>query len=204
MSNPGVITLAETMLATRKNFRVEDNLAESIHFHYRDIRIDLTIRELEQIAKICDYTIHDLVKVENFDLSLYDANFLIKHAADFIDLVKIEEVVVPVSDLYVISEGALGCPRYKKFSNRISQRILAISEKKSMPVIFNDQKILLTGESAVALQYIKNPSAEMRINRFVFDNRLHSLPSHPVLNAIFIWNKKKIKKCLWKLAGKIF
>ena len=204
MSNPGVITLAETVLGTGKNFRVEDNLAESIHFHYRDIRIDLTIRELEQIAKICDYSISDLVKVDNFELDEYDDTFLINHSSKFIDLNCIREEYVPVQNLCFEKKIAVCVPVYKKLSQKSAAKLS--SEKKcfGMPVVFNEGSVLFSGTAQVAAEYLKNPAGMVKVHRFVFENGKYSERKHPVFAHFFKWNKQRLKRTLWAMAERIF
>ena len=96
MSNPGVITLTEKEISASKSFRVEDNLGESIHFHYNDIRIDLTIKELLYIASVCDETIYELVSAENFNLDNFDGDFLNKYSQCLMDLENVTEDQVAV------------------------------------------------------------------------------------------------------------
>lgn len=204
MSNPGVITLAETVLGTGKNFRVEDNLAESIHFHYRDIRIDLTIRELEQIAEICDFSIKDLVKVDNFDLDKYNSEFLINHSAKFIELDCIKEELISIQNLY-FTEKVFGCiPVYKKFSKRMAVKQSSNRSDFEMPVVFNNGMVLFSGVTQLAKEYLKNPMGVVRVQRFIFENEKYSAPKHPIIAYIFKWNKRRLKKLLWALAEKIF
>lgn len=75
MSNPGVLTLTSKQISHRRHFRVEDNLGESIHFHYNDIRIDLTIKELLQISRECDRAIYDLIPEKSFRIEDYEGIF---------------------------------------------------------------------------------------------------------------------------------
>lgn len=49
MSNPGVVTLTKTS-ACWQELKIEDNLGEAIHIHFGQFRIDLTVKEFEELA----------------------------------------------------------------------------------------------------------------------------------------------------------
>ena len=50
MSNPGVILLARTKTECG-DFIIEDNLGEAVHLHLGNIRVDMTIDDLNQLAQ---------------------------------------------------------------------------------------------------------------------------------------------------------
>ena len=51
MSNPSVITLVNVRLPdSSKSLRIEDNLGESIHIHFGDLRLDLSVSEFKQLS----------------------------------------------------------------------------------------------------------------------------------------------------------
>ncbi len=60
MSNPGVIILAETRTRRGESFRIEDNIGESIHIHYKNIRMDFTVRDFLSLARGCSDSLQKL------------------------------------------------------------------------------------------------------------------------------------------------
>lgn len=70
MINPGVVTLASlnnfAYVDFPYRFCIEDNIGESIHIHYKDIRLDLTIQEFRELAEKMTYCIDELIKVDGF------------------------------------------------------------------------------------------------------------------------------------------
>ena len=75
MSNPAVIKLQSTKIGNRKVW-LDDNFGESIHVHIDDIRIDLTVREFEQMYEDLCATLNRMVEVENFDAKRMDPAFI--------------------------------------------------------------------------------------------------------------------------------
>lgn len=79
MSNPSVITLAETK--TRKGrFIVEDNLGESIHLHLGDIRCDLSIEELDALSESVKIALENYLDVKGFCVDSFSKEFLFQLA----------------------------------------------------------------------------------------------------------------------------
>lgn len=98
MINPGVITLA-SLNDGKKNilpyrFCIEDNIGEAIHIHFKDIRLDLTVKQFLSIASQCYDIINDLVSVENFDAHSFDPVNLMEISGSLCSLsgVEIKEV----------------------------------------------------------------------------------------------------------------
>lgn len=76
MSNPGVLTLSNKEISPTKSFRVEDNLGEAVHFHYNDIRVDMSISELLYLADVNNEAVYDLLGLDKFNMDDYDPDFL--------------------------------------------------------------------------------------------------------------------------------
>jgi len=58
-NNMLVYTLDEQKIEPESDYhpsllKIEDNIGESIHIHYRDLRIDLTIQDFNTLAKKLD------------------------------------------------------------------------------------------------------------------------------------------------------
>ena len=203
MSNPGVITLTEKKIGLNKTFRVEDNLGEAIHFHYNNIRIDLTVRELYQVADICDETIYDLVKADNFDLDEYDGDFLMEHSKKLIDLTSVKKEKVKAKKLYFLDK-TMGSVPAKKSVAAYNGKSSSDKKEKYLPVLFNDGNVLMYGADQVAELVKANPEAEVEVIRLYFENGTHSVPAHPTADYLFHWNKDRIVKTGYKMAKKIF
>ena len=67
MINPGVITLSSLDGFENKSvvfpyrFCIEDNIGESIHIHYKNIRLDLTTKEFSELASQMENCIDSLI-----------------------------------------------------------------------------------------------------------------------------------------------
>lgn len=215
MSNPGVITLTEKEISASKTFRVEDNLGESIHFHYNDIRIDLTIPELLYIADICDDTIYDLVGADNFNLDDFDGNFLNEYSQYLIDLKEVKSDKVSVKDIYYQSKGFLNLPVRKHLNSSNAKKLAekqlkyenrsyhAGKRKKYKAVMFNDNNTLMYGKRQAARLYLEDPNGEIEVLRLMFDKGKYSVSNHPWIPFLFKWDKKRFINVAKKTATKI-
>ncbi len=202
MSNPGVITLTEKKIGLRNTFRVEDNLGEAIHIHYNNIRIDLTVRELFQIADICDETIYDLVKAPGFEMDEFDGDFLVKYSKQLIDLKEVKKDKVKVKSLRYLQNQPGKLPARKSL-NSFTVREDAKGDDY-LPVLFNDDNVLVYGDEKAAAIFTKDPEAEMEVYRLYFENNKHNIPKNPTADYLFNWNKDRIVKTGYKMAKKVF
>lgn len=199
MSNPGVITLTQKELSPTKSFRVEDNLAEAIHFHYNDIRIDLSIAELMYLAKESDDIIYDLVKAKNFNLDDYNQDFLNDYSQVLIDLISVEKEVVSVSDLYYQTVNGIGLPVKRKVKKTAQSYE---NNDKYLPVLFNDNTVFYGTEQISSI--LKNDeNAKTEVIRWKFENGKHTVSKHPWIPYLFKWDKKRLIKTAKKFAMKV-
>lgn len=114
MSNPGVITLANNKLRDSKlSVKIEDNIGEAIHFHFGEIRIDLTVKEFLEIEKSLVDAVNNLLQIEGFDIKQIDPIFLSSIASWLIDIERVEYEEIPLSKLKVKTKGFLGLPCIK-------------------------------------------------------------------------------------------
>ena len=61
--NAGMITLSSDRLKNpimHDRFDIEDNIGESIHIHYKNIRMDFTVRDFLSLAQGCSDSLHKL------------------------------------------------------------------------------------------------------------------------------------------------
>lgn len=117
MSNPGVIYLAEKKLDGRKDFRIEDNIGEAIHIHYREFRMDLTVSEFFEVSDNIIDSLNKLIKVNNFDATNFDPIFLDMCSNYLLDLIEIEYTTIKLEDLKVQTLGWLGIPVIKNLKH---------------------------------------------------------------------------------------
>ena len=108
MSNPGVIELFGFSYKNNSSvhsFRVEDNIGEAIHFHFDNIRLDLTVKEFRTLADDILDAITAAVNVKGFDARKQDPLFLFQTAEwlPYLREVKIE--YIPVKDIIVDTVG---------------------------------------------------------------------------------------------------
>ena len=71
-TNPGVIVLTKTQLRdTQLHHRldIEDNIGEEMHIHYKNFRMDYTVRDFLELARACDSALTNLQKYLLFTLS---------------------------------------------------------------------------------------------------------------------------------------
>lgn len=201
MSNPGVITLTEKRISDRKAFRVEDNLGESIHIHYNDIRIDLTIKELLELSDICDDTIYDLVRAKNFRLDDFDYEFLNKYSDILLDLIEVKKESIPLNEIRVLTTNSLKIPETVPLSK---YNIIKTKKESFLPVIFNGNKILVYGSNYAKNCFNNNSEKCIDVLNLCFNNNSHSISKNPWVKFIFGWDKRRIKKVCYKIAKKLF
>ncbi len=191
MSNPGVLTLTSKQISPKRYFRVEDNLGESIHFHYNDIRVDLTIRELLLISKECDRAIYDLIPEKNFHIDDYDGDFLNGYSHCLIDLIGIEKGEIPCGQLYEQKKGLFGLPVVRPVSRKTN--CLEQKENESV-VLFNDSPVIMGGFSSA------RAAETVSFIRMTFKDSKYSVSMHPWVQFLFCWDKKRI----WNLMRNIY
>lgn len=120
MSNPAVlklVSLTETLEDFPYRFDIEDNIGESIHIHYKDFRIDLTINEFSNLAKSMETIIEKLISVEGFSCDKFDKVNLVGLAALLPYLREIKEDRIKLGELKVISQDENGKPCIKDLEN---------------------------------------------------------------------------------------
>ncbi len=197
MSNPGVLTLTQKTISANKKFRVEDNLGESIHFHYNDIRIDLTIKELLYLSEICDEVIYELVMAKGFSLDEYDGEFLNKYSQCFIDLESVEEDKVLAGDLYYRTKNFLHLPVRRKMTTKRAEKLVkskggAGASKDYKVVLFNDNPTIMYGEKFVAEQLLRDSDQPVQVLRMHYENQKYSEHQMPWIPFLFKWDKKRL------------
>ena len=105
MINPAVISLAS--LQKFKNldfpfrFEIEDNIGEAIHIHYKEIRLDLTVKEFENLSLECGKILEKLIDCPDFKTSDFDPMLLTTISKDLLRIKGIEKREVFLEDILV-------------------------------------------------------------------------------------------------------
>lgn len=199
MSNPGVWTLSQKHIGFNKEFSVEDNFAESVHFHYNDIRIDLSIEELEYLAREAEIAICKLVNVKEFELADFDDDFLNLISSYLVDLESVEKKTVKADDLYYLAKNKLKLPIRRKIRSDI------IIEKRGdghLPVLFNKDNTVVYGYSQVG-EAISRGEKEIVVLVLHFKDGKHTPPKKPWIPYLFKWNRERILKLARTVAIKL-
>lgn len=200
MSNPGVITLIEKNINAKRHFRVEDNLGEAIHFHYNDIRIDLSIQELLYIARENDNALYELIEAEGLDLDEYDPDFLNEYSQCLIDLQEIEKKFISAEKLAVLTTNRWGIPVVKPLKNlNISENNCSTSQIYT-PIMFNSNPILVYGGENAFRTFQNSNNSLIEVINWTFSDSKHSISSKPWLSYILKWDKKRVINLLKRIA----
>lgn len=104
MSNPGVIQLfgfGYKVNDVPHSFRVEDNIGEAIHFHFDNMRLDLTVKEFREFADDMLDAITAAVNAKGFDARKQDLESLFRHADQLPFLREVRIEYMPVKDIIV-------------------------------------------------------------------------------------------------------
>ena len=183
MSNPGVLTLTEKKLGGKKPFRVEDNLGESIHLHYRDMRVDLTVKELLYLGEEADKVLVDRVTAKGFDPDLFEGDALVELSSSLLDLIEMRKETVPLSSLRAYGKNALGLPVWLPLAKVAPGKA---TESKTQIILFNDQPMIRYGQEAAVCAFRQDPAGSVSILRLIFRDGLYAADEIP-------WKAKLIR-----------
>ena len=114
MINPGVVTLASLNGFEYVNFPyrfcIEDNIGESIHIHYKDIRLDLTVEEFSALAEKAAGLIEKCIDVPGFSVKRIGSTSLVNLAALLPYLTKVRIEKIHLEDILVDTFDEHGRP----------------------------------------------------------------------------------------------
>lgn len=116
MSNPGVFELFGFQMPTnsgKRSFRVEDNIGESIHIHFDNLRLDLTVKEFLELADNMLDAINAVVDVKGFDARKQDPLFIFEIAPCLVWLREVRIENIPVKELIVDTPDENGNTVYR-------------------------------------------------------------------------------------------
>lgn len=104
MSNPAVFELSKDEI-NQQIICIEDNIGEAIHLHIGPFRIDMTVKEFEEITLKFQKVLEYLIPLKNFEILKYDTFFLKKIAKSLPYLNKIEKKIISIKDLKIKYEN---------------------------------------------------------------------------------------------------
>lgn len=203
MINPGVITLASLnevpFLSFPYRFCIEDNIGEAIHIHYKDIRIDLSVKEFETLASSCIEIIDKLVDVKNFHCRDFDPVVLVGIAGNLPKLKRIQIKKLFLEDILVDTFDSNGNPIYAPISqSRVFKALCGFQQEN------NNRK--------EQINHYKNNATEYQSNqeRILFNLNKIKKYGYPYNNELIgvnennqIWDGQHRAACLYYLYGNI-
>ena len=191
MSNPAVISLA----SLEKNeefggrFEIEDNIGEAMHVHYKDIRLDLTVKEFYEIAAKMGTIMDELVTVDGFSCKDFDPYRLMEMAGELTRLKKITYDEMYLEDMFVSEEESLkGSQILKMLKDELSHR------ENEKQVNYYDPDKLQRQTDMERLQYNLNMVKAQKVNQ---DNAEILMLN----DSKRIFDGEQIAACLYYLYG---
>lgn len=119
MSNPGVILLSKTKTECG-DFIIEDNLGEAIHLHLGNIRIDITVNDLNHLAEQCIDVLDDFISLHGFSCKELDAIFLLQISYMLPDLQGVRRRIMEPDKLRIQVRNKVGIfVNYKIENSRV-------------------------------------------------------------------------------------
>ncbi len=195
MSNPGVIKLAEKQIGNHHMW-IDDNIGESIHIHYDQFRIELTLEEFKKIADSARSIICELI---GFDIRGIDERFLFNQIDDLVNVKDIQEIRVKLSELRVFDDDGIcdlpECDRVNALEERIDintkksrttnyygqtnadrlkknlhfMREHKYPEESGFIYIMSDRNLILDGWHRAACLYYLNGDMEVPVKSMTFE-----------------------------------
>lgn len=203
MINPGVITLASLQNIEYSKFPyrfdIEDNIGEAIHFHYKDIRIDLTVKEFCELSETMYKVIDDIISVNGFSCKNFDPTLLVGISSELPKLKEIKYRKIFLEDIKVDTYDAEGKPI-----------IASLAESRVVKALNGIEKE--NNNHLIQFNYFAQNNVEKISNndRILFN--LESIKKHgyPYNNELIIvnsnnqiWDGQHRAACLYYLHGNI-
>jgi len=119
-TNPGVIVLTKTQLRdTQLHHRldIEDNIGEEMHIHYKNFRMDYTVRDFLELARACDNALTNLQKYEEggddtIEIYIKDTGIITTKGIDIIPIKSLNNNVLedntPIKDYLIWKDSDRG------------------------------------------------------------------------------------------------
>lgn len=193
MSNPAVIVLAEVS-TSMGNFRIEDNIGESIHIHLGEFRYDLTIQQFLDLADDINETMRIFTgNIPGFELSQISKEFFSQKAECWSDLLEVKREKIKLGELMVDTYSDRGKGVFKKLPY---SRVVKALEGNTRE---NDERIE---------RNYYNQSNQQRVNSMFESIEKHGYPKNN--EYIIVFNDENIiadgqhrAACLYHLKGNV-
>lgn len=197
MSNPAVITLAE--VHTRLGvFSVEDNLGESIHLHIGEIRCDLTIEELENLAFAIEISLERFIKADGFKVKDYSKEFLLQLAErELLPYIEsIDEDTIRLSDLKVDVMTPWGGERIESLTqSRVLKALMGDTKENDLRKernYFNQTNQSRVEDMLNSIKVNGYPYNNQKIVLFSGNNKIYD-GQHRAACMYYLWGDKEIQ-----------
>ena len=189
MSNPGVISLASD---SKFGLKIEDNVGEAIHIHYKNIRLDLTTAEFEKLSSAMSGVIDGIVDVEGFSCSEINPKNLVKISPYLMNLTKVTTDEVYPDKLIVNTNGH----RYQQLKNiKTKAENKEEASAQEQIVLFGDTNLVLCGHKKCRQIYDSQGNIKVPVTRWFFDKSVTQKKlQNPGKTSLF----KKIKRLISK------
>lgn len=203
MINPGVVSLASLQCVEKiqfpYRFEVEDNIGEAIHIHYKDIRLDLTVGEFNNLADKMYEIIDDIVGVESFSCKDFDPVVLVGISGALPRLKEVKYRSVHLEDIQVDTFDEDGNPILADISHsRVYKALNGIeTENNNNSIQFNFFQPNATEKMSNKERVLFNLE-KIKAQGYPYNNELIGINS-----ANQIWDGQHRAACLYYLYGNI-
>ena len=190
MSNPGVISLASN---PKLELKIEDNIGEAIHIHYRNIRLDLTIAEFEKLSTCMENVIDGIVSVNNLSCSDINTKELVKISTFLTDITKATTDEVYLKNLLIETKGGKYVSLEKHINSASKENNAA---EKEQIILFENKNFVICGQEYCKKLYSSLGDIKIPVTRIFFDNSISikDLQKGQTKISILTKIKKLIKK----------
>lgn len=169
MINPGVVTLASLNGFEYVNFPyrfcVEDNIGESIHIHFKDIRLDLSVEDFTALADKAEGIIDKLVDAPGFEARRLDRTILLGLSAQLPYLTRVRIEKIRLEDILVDTFDEHGRPM-----------TASLKHSRVLKALYGDTKE--NDEHRVQFNYFRRGSCERITNRERIRYNLEQIREH--------------------------
>lgn len=209
MSNPAVLSLASLDAVDNVGYRfeIEDNIGEAVHVHFKEIRLDLTVREFYEIAGRMERAIDQIVDVEGFSCRDFDPVHLVGVSGLLEDLEKITYDEVFLEDLLVDTYDEAGREVLRPLvQSRVLKALHGMTAENDSrkQVNYYDADLMrrqTNGERLLYnLKHIREhgyPSGKELITLFGGNNRIYD-GQHRAACLYYLYGNRKVKvRRLW-------
>lgn len=121
MVNPGVVKLLSEddlkKIEINHRFEIEDNIGESIHVHYHNLRLDFDNTNFSELVYKVHQVVDEVINVDAFRSKEYDPLFLMTISEWLPFLKDVEEKDINLEDLWIDICSEDGIEEYRKLKD---------------------------------------------------------------------------------------